>query len=309
MTTESLSGEVPSNADDGPSEPPVALRGEPRGGSVAASAAASAAASERSGAMPAVPAVAAVLTACDRLIGEAGRRHHLFSWLRPPDGGNDRWLEVDAYYATQRLIVMCRPRSSPNGEIYRELIPRHGLRLLEVDPAELGGELQIELRDRLAEVGPVADRPAVSSGSSRAPTAEPAKPGPGHSAGPSAARTVRAPAHPLPATPATGMLIALTLAIALCVEFYLGIAKALGRGHWLIAFGLALDLGARTIGTIVAARIGETGWAWGCVIIGSPAVAACSLPEDGAVRADPARLAGVLALLAMMFAVLGLVLG
>ncbi len=255
-----------------------------------------------------VPSTAAVLAECDRLMGEVGRRHHLFSWLRRPAGGPDSWLEVDAYYPAQRLVVVCRAGGGEFAEVYRELVPRHGLRLIELDPAGLSGDLRTELRDRLAA-------PATPSAGPRPVAASLPSPATDHRAATPTTAThprpaTRAPAtRPRPATPATGLLIGLALAAACGIEFYLGIAQALDRGHWLLAFGLAIDLGARAIGTIVAARGGETAWAWACVIVGSPAVAACSLPERAPVRTDPAPLAGVLGLLGIGFVVLGLVIG
>lgn len=255
-----------------------------------------------------------MLAQCDRLIGEVGRRHHVFSWLRNPEGGSERWLEVDAYYPSRRLVVLCRARSGPFSDVYRELVPAHELHLLELDPAEMRGDLRAAIRDRLSALELSATPPAATAAGRAAVAPAPTRVtlAPAPPAGPvrrSAPPAERVPAHPLPDTPATGLLIGLALVVALGVEFYLGIAKALGNAHWLLAFGLALDLGARAIGTIVAARSGETGWAWACVVIGSPAVAAASLPSNAAVRRDPAPLAGVLAVVAMAGVVLGLLVG
>ncbi len=255
-----------------------------------------------------VPSEAAVLAECDRLMGEVGRRRHLFSWLRRPSGGPDGWLEVDAYYPAQRLVVLCRAGRGEFAEIYRELVPRHGLRLLELDPADLHGELRTAVRDRLAALAPpAAGQPAVAA-SLPAPTTQPGPATPAVATRPQPTAPAAA-TRARPATPATGLLIGLALAAACGIEFYLGIARALDRGHWLLAFGLALDLGARAIGSIVAALSGETAWAWACVIVGSPAVAACSLPARAPVRSEPAPLAGVLGLLGIGFVVLGLVIG
>src|ERR1700733_12134321 len=33
-----------------------------------------------------------ILSLCDGLLGEAGRRHHMFAWLRAPGAGTGDWL-------------------------------------------------------------------------------------------------------------------------------------------------------------------------------------------------------------------------
>jgi hypothetical protein len=81
--------------------------------------------------------VPAVLAVCDGLLGEVGRRDHRFSWLQAPDAGAERWLPVSAYYPGKRLVVLCDPDSSPHRQLYDELIPAHGLRLLPVTVGEL----------------------------------------------------------------------------------------------------------------------------------------------------------------------------
>lgn len=91
----------------------------------------------RAGETPSVPAILAI---CDRLLGEIGRRSHLFGWLRDPDAGPQRWLAVDAYYPRHRLVVLCREPGSPHEQLYAEQIPGHGLHLLSIDPAELSEE-------------------------------------------------------------------------------------------------------------------------------------------------------------------------
>ena len=81
-----------------------------------------------------------ILTMCDHLLGEAGRRHHMFTWLRAPGAGTGEWLAVDAYYPRARLVVMCRSRPGPHDALCRELVPGHGLGLLTLDPAVLGND-------------------------------------------------------------------------------------------------------------------------------------------------------------------------
>jgi hypothetical protein len=81
--------------------------------------------------------IAALLSACDRALGEVGRRKHLFAWLKAPGGGPEDWLPVDAYYPGHRLIVVCERDSDPHQRLYAELAPAHGLRFLELDAARL----------------------------------------------------------------------------------------------------------------------------------------------------------------------------
>lgn len=84
------------------------------------------------------PDIAEILSVCDRQLGEPGRRGHVFTWLRPEGAGAEGWLPVDAYYPRARLVVVYRARRGAHDELYRELIPRHGLRLLELTPADIG---------------------------------------------------------------------------------------------------------------------------------------------------------------------------
>ncbi len=94
----------------------------------------------------------------------------------------------------------------------------------------------------------------------------------------------------------------LALAAALVVELYLGVSRiAVSGGHWLLAFGLALDAASRALGTIAARRADRPRWGWLCALGGSPAVAAFALlGEEGQAQVEPAPLAGVTALLAML---------
>src|SRR5512143_201285 len=80
----------------------------------------------------------AILALCDRVVGEAGRRRHLFSWLRSPGSDTGQWLAVDAYYPGNRLVVVCGEHSAEDEDLYAALVPAHGLRLLYADADELG---------------------------------------------------------------------------------------------------------------------------------------------------------------------------
>ncbi len=115
----------------------------------------------------------------DRILAEPGRRRHLFGWLRAPGGGNEDWLPVDAYYPAHRLVVVCRGASGENAEAFRELVPAHGLRLLELDPRDLGGDRASTrelLQRRIAELGPpTPGRAAHGRPASPAPAARRAR--------------------------------------------------------------------------------------------------------------------------------------
>src|SRR5438477_13005474 len=80
-----------------------------------------------------------ILDLTDRVLAERGRRSHLFTWLRRPDGGPADWLAVDAYYPGSRVVVVCKDTTGPYRELFAKLVPAHGLRLLEIDPGQLAG--------------------------------------------------------------------------------------------------------------------------------------------------------------------------
>ena len=73
---------------------------------------------------------------CDRMLGEPGRRQHLFAWLQAPDAGAEQWLAVDAYYPASRLVVVCRadPPGPDDHALPASSCRAHGLRLLQLDP-------------------------------------------------------------------------------------------------------------------------------------------------------------------------------
>ena len=113
---------------------------------------------------------------------------------------------------------------------------------------------------------------------------------------------------------AMGLLLGAVLATALTLELYFGIGRlALAGGHVVLGFGIAMDAVARTLGTVAAGRADKPGRAWACAVGGSVAVAPFALfGRDGPVSTDPAPLAGllsVLALLAIALAVLGSAVG
>jgi hypothetical protein len=97
-----------------------------------------------------------------------------------------------------------------------------------------------------------------------------------------------------------GTVAAIALTAALVAEVYFGVVRwAIDGGHWLLAFGVALDVCARALGTVAAGRAGDRTATWWCLLGGSPFVAGFALyGPDGPVDVDPAPLAGLLALFA-----------
>jgi hypothetical protein len=253
--------------------------------------------------------VSTVLDMCDRLLGEAGRRRHMFAWLRAPGAAADEWLPVDAYYPRARVVVMCRPAGDPHEGIYRELIPAHGLGLLRLDPDVLGedqGAVEAALAARIFDLEHVARAPAPTPRqASRAPAAgEPPEP---TWTPVRVERTAVVPAL----EQGVGLLVGLGLAVVLIVEVYLGVVEvALGAGRVMLGFAIALEACSRALGTVAAARVGERAWACVCAIGGAPFVAWFAFwRPSGRAETEPAPLAGLLAGVAVLVGVLALILG
>src|SRR6202140_615734 len=80
-------------------------------------------------------AVPQLLDLCDRLIGEVGRRRHLFGWLRRP--GSEDWVPVDEYYPGNSLLVVGRDEPADEDRLIETHVPEHGLRLLRLEPAQM----------------------------------------------------------------------------------------------------------------------------------------------------------------------------
>jgi hypothetical protein len=96
--------------------------------------------------------------------------------------------------------------------------------------------------------------------------------------------------------------------VVLFIELYLGVARgALDHGHVVLGFALALDACARTLGMIAARRAGSPDWAWGCVLIGSPLVVVFWRSDQA--TAEPAPLAGLVAVVALFALVVAVVTG
>lgn len=256
-----------------------------------------------------------ILAICDRLLGEVGRRRHMFAWLRVPGSAADEWLPVDAYYPRARLVVMCRSAPGPHDGLYREQVPAHGLGLLTLDPAVLGDDqaaVVATLAARMFDLEHVPQRATRDGG--RTSTPEPARAAAPGSDGPTTPwtpvkveRTAVAPAF----EQGLGLLLGLALAAILIVEVYLGVVQvAFNDGRVMLGFAIALEACSRAIGTFAAARSGARGWACACAIGGAPFVAAFAfLRPSGRVDIEPAPLAGLLAGVAVLLAVAALLLG
>jgi hypothetical protein len=251
-----------------------------------------------------------ILSICDHVVGEVGRRSHMFAWLRVPGSGagadHPQWLSVDAYYPRARLVVMCRTAPGPHDALYRQLIPAHGLGLLTLDPEALGddpAEVQAALEARIS--GRNFSLASVSSQAPRNRSAERTR---------SAEWTpVTVERTPVPAAvqQGLGVVVGMALAVGLMVELYLAVvAVGLQAGRPLLGLAIALEACARGLGTVAAERAGERGWACACAIGGAPVVAWFALaPRPRRAEAEPAPLAGLLALLAGVIALVALAIG
>jgi hypothetical protein len=264
-----------------------------------------------------------ILSMCDRLLGEVGRRHHMFGWLRAPGAGAGEWLAVDAYYPRARLVVMCRPQPALHDSVYRELVPAHGLGLLTLDPPVLGNDRDAVEATLAAKIFDLEHVPRARP--SRTPKA--AQPAPLPVAPPTPERAP--PPASGPASPewtpvkvahtsvprgwvqGLGVIAGLAFAVVLIVEVYLGVIKvAIGAGRLVLGLAIVIDAFSRALGTAGSERDGRRGLACACAVGGSPVVAWCSLlRRSGRVEVEPAPLAGLLALAAGALALLALFIG
>lgn len=251
----------------------------------------------------ALPATA-ILAMCDRLLGEVGRRRHMFAWLRAPGSAADDWLPVDAYYPRARLVVMCRSANGPHDGLYRELIPAHGLGLLTLNPEVLGDDGAAVETALAAKIFDLEHVPSEA----RRDSSTPASDAPAPSWTPvKVERTAVAPAM----EQGLGVLAGLALAAILIVEVYLGVVQvAFTAGRVMLGFAIALEACSRAIGTVAAARAGKRIWACVCAVGGAPFVIWFAFRRRSArVDVESAALAGLLAGLAVLLGVLGVLLG
>lgn len=262
-----------------------------------------------------------ILAMCDRLLGEVGRRRHMFAWLRVPGSASDAWLPVDAYYPRARLVVMCRTAPGPQDGLYREQVPAHGLGLLTLDPDVLGDDPEAVEAALAARIFDLEHVPRPASREAKAATrrgsvqAKPASsPSSPSSPEPEAAWTPvkveRAAVAPA-VEQGLGVLVGLALAAILIVEVYLGVVElAFGSGRVMLGFAIALEACSRAIGTVAAARSGSRGWACACAIGGAPFVIAFAFwRSPGRADIEPVPLAGLLAAVAVLLGLLALLLG
>ncbi len=282
--------------------------------------------------------IAHILNLCDRILGEPARRRHLFAWLRAPGAAADEWLPVDGYYPGNKLVVVLQSSPAGSETIYSELVPAHGLRLLELTPGDLHDPAQVEarLRERINAVGVEPRRPresrprqgavarAVASFAPARPVAQtdPTESAPRAAAAPtesapraagrsteSAPRIARSrpPAEVTPLGAGFGALLGVVLAVVLLVEVYLGVAVVgFGHGQPLLAFAFALDACGRALGTIAAGHSGLRDWSWWCALGGSPVVAVYGTLERREQPAtEPAPLAGLISVVALSIGALG----
>jgi hypothetical protein len=251
-----------------------------------------------------------ILSMCDHLLGEVGRRHHMFAWLRAPGAGTGEWLAVDAYYPRARLVVMCRSSPGPHDALYRELVPAHGLGLMTLDPPLLGNDreavratlaakffdLEHLPRERPTRPPKTVDSPAPAPAAA-APAWTPVK--------------VERTSVPRGFVQALGVLAGLAFAALLIAEIYVGvIVVAFGTGKLVLGLAILIEALSRAGGTVAAERAGRRGWACACAIVGAPAVAWVALaPRPGRIATEPAPLAGLLAVLAGVVALVGVITG
>jgi len=283
--------------------------------------------------------VETILSLCDQLLGEIGRRRHLFAWLRPPGSAGDRWLAVDGYYPANRLVVLCHLKATEHDRLYTELIPAHGLRLLTLTPAQLGGDpatARRVLAQMISTAIPQAPPPSESRRregpppwtrwrqqiSTRAAATQPtgtsaaatqpvrtraARQAPMRSRAAPSAAPREAPAG----SESTGVVVGLVLAGALAVELYVAVATvAVGAGRALLGLAVALDACARALGVVAAHQAASGSGAWVCALGGSPAVAAFVLaPRTARPSVEPAPLAAFISVLAIAVLAVALLTG
>jgi hypothetical protein len=263
-----------------------------------------------------------VLNICDRILGEPARRRHFFAWLRAPGAASDEWLPVDGYYPANKLVVVWRAAPGATDNLYSELVPAHGFRLLALTPDAVGADrhqAEARLRGRIEALGAAPRRvrepqpPRAREPQPRRavePQAREVRDSPPRNAAVVRTFASLAPAAAVEASPlgaAFGAVLGVVLSAVVVAELYLGVAVVgFGHGQPVLALAFALDACARTLGTAGAGHVGLREWAWLCALGGSPLVAAfASAQRQGQVATEPTPLAEVLSLLALALAAIG----
>jgi hypothetical protein len=260
---------------------------------------------------------AGALDLCDRLLGEIGRREHRFAWLRTPGSDGQEWLAVDAYYPGNRVVICCSADPEARA-LCAQLVPANGLHLVTIVPTELGGDFQataLGIRERLERSG-WSPRPTPTATPAPVMAAAAPAPSPTPRSGVPARRTTSAAASAAAATATRtprsteydqrfGVAIGLALSAIVLLEAFLGVVVVgAEHGHLLLGLGIVLDAGARVIGTMTAGHDGDHETAWAALIVGSPVVVSFNRPE----ASETAKVAGVVATVALSVATLGAVL-
>jgi hypothetical protein len=230
---------------------------------------------------------ARALAVCDGLLREVGRREHRFSWLRDPDGPDDQWLVVDGYYPSNKVVVHCG--DDPDElRLYHQLVPQHGLYLLEIDPPELPDDqlaAQARLRKQLEDQG-WSPRPVSGPVTAEPPAAKPGRQAARQSARPpvSPGRWTEVQSHGKPAEDSkhaatAGFAMGLLLIVVVLVEAFLAlVVLALDNGDLVLGAGVLLDAATRAFGTLAARQRHDSGQSWSSLLLGSPAVAGHEQP-------------------------------
>ena len=207
-----------------------------------------------------------ILSMCDSLLGEAGRRHHMFTWLRAPGAGAGRM-------ARGRRVL-------PSRSACRHLPLGRRAARLALPRARPGARA----RPADARPGGARDRPGGREAVARQEVSRPRARGAGAPPRPSATRAAarqragsapspparrrrhgrrsRSSARPSPRgfVQALGMLAGLAFAALLILELYLGvIVVAFDDGRLLLGLAIVLEVLSRALGTVAAERAGRRG--------------------------------------------------
>jgi hypothetical protein len=233
-----------------------------------------------------------------RLIADLGPAPSRAVQARSPD---DREREAPpAGVAIAGIVNALAPPPTPTVAERRRVGPS------QAAAAERGARFVAQHRALAASRG----APRRAAGARRLETTPARSPRPAPPHRPRTPPTAAAARFPPGELQARGLMIGLALAAVVVAEGYFGVARiGFDQGHVLLAFGLALDACARTLGTVAARRAGHVDWSWLSALGGSPVVAWFTLfQRSGPELADPAPLAGLISLLALLLLLLSVIL-